>query len=101
MQNAMDIYTEAVAKFKEYSAASMDNLVKARKAYEDALRASEEIRRNLASHDESIKSVMFQLQEIVGEHLADKAAAAKLIEFRTAEGENGTHPPRPKLRNWL
>jgi hypothetical protein len=101
MQNPMDIYTEAVEKFKEYSAASMDNLVKAREAYEDALRASEDIRKNLASHDESIKSVMSKLQEIVSEHLAGKAAPAQLIEFRNAEEGSGAHPPRPKLRNWL
>jgi DNA repair ATPase RecN len=101
MRNAMDIYSEAVERFKEYSAVSMDNLVKARKAYEDALRASEDIRKNLTSNDESIKSVMFQLQEIVSEQLAAGAEVAKLIEIRTAEEENGAPPAGPKLRRWL
>ena len=65
MKNAMDIYSEAVEKFKEYPGVSMDNLVKERKAYEDALRASGDRRKNLTSNDESVKSVMSQLQEIV------------------------------------
>lgn len=101
MQNAMDIYSEAVERFKEYSTVSMDNLVKARKAYEEVLRASEDIRKNLTSNDESIKTVMSQLQEIVGEHLAAGAEVANLIEIRTADEENGAAPAGPKLlRRW-
>jgi DNA repair exonuclease SbcCD ATPase subunit len=101
MPNAMDTYSEAVEKFKEYSTAAMDNLVKARQAYEEASRASDEIRKSLLSRDESIKSVMTQLQEIAGEHLADEAAAAKLIEMPSEEKEgNSGAPAKAKVRMW-
>ena len=101
MSNTMDMYSEAVERFKEYSTASMDNLVKARQAYEEALQASEEIRKSLMSRDESIKSVMTQLQEIVGEHLAGKVAAPKLIEMPTEEeSQNGDAPAKAKVRMW-
>jgi hypothetical protein len=85
MSDAMEIYSGAVKNFHEFTTASIDNLVKARQSYEEALRASDEIRKTLASNDESIISVMTRLQQIVGLHVTRQADPAKLIEMPNSE----------------
>jgi hypothetical protein len=85
MSDAMGLYSEAVKNFHQFTTASIDNLVKARQSYEEALRASDEIRKTLASNDESIISVMTRLQQIVGLHAAHQADPAKLIEMPNSE----------------
>jgi hypothetical protein len=86
MPNAMDVYSQAVEKFNQCVAACMDDLLNAREAYEEAFRASGEIRKTLTSGEESITSVMARLQDILGVPLADKGAT-KLVEMIDIEKE--------------
>ena len=85
MPNALDIYSEAMERFNHQVAAYMDSLSEARKAYEEALRASGVIRKTLTSGDEAIKSAMARLQEVAGGHLADKGQGPKLFEMPAQE----------------
>jgi len=85
MPNAMDTYVVAVQKFQECAAASMENLAKAREAYQEALKASAEIRRILTSQDDSLNSVMIKLQQTVTLHLVHKGDPAKPIEISLEE----------------
>jgi hypothetical protein len=49
MSNALDKYLAAVQKFQEGAAASMENLIKVREAYQEVLGAGSEIRQILNS----------------------------------------------------
>ena len=104
MPNALDTYLSAVQKFQQCAAPIMENLVKAREAYEEALRASAEIRQILSSQDDSLGSVMTKLQDTVSVHLVRKNDPTKLIEISPAD-ESGDAlarqiqetEPNPKL----
>ena len=86
MPNAMDVYSQAVEKFNQCVTACMDDLLNAREAYEEAFRASGEIRKTLTSGEESITSVMARLRDILGAPLADKGVT-KLVEMIDIEKE--------------
>jgi|ERR1700681_2214201 hypothetical protein len=86
MPNAMDVYSQAVEKFNQCVTACMDDLLNAREAYEEAFRASGEIRKTLTSGEESITSVMARLRDILGVPLADKGVT-KLVEMIDIEKE--------------
>jgi predicted RNase H-like HicB family nuclease len=80
MSNALDAYLAAVQNFQECATASMDNLVKAKEAYEGAVGASAEIRQILNLQGDTLDSVMTKLQEAVSVHLVRKGEATKVIE---------------------
>jgi hypothetical protein len=86
MPNAMDTCSAAVERFRQCAAACIDSLLNAREAYEEAFRASGEIRKTLAAGEESIMSMTARLQEIVIVPLADKGAT-RLIEMIDVEKE--------------
>jgi hypothetical protein len=80
MPNALDTYLTAVQKFQQFATASMDNLIKAREAYEGARGASSEIRQILSSQDDALGSVMTKLQESVSLNLVRRANPTKANE---------------------
>lgn len=76
---AMKTYTEATSEFAQHASALIEHLprlAKARAAYEEALRASAEMRRVLDAGDEKIRTLMNQLEQKMSAHnlmpLADK-----------------------------
>ena len=66
-------YTEAVKKFTKSASAFIEHvplLAEAREAYEEATRASTELRRVLDSGDENLRALMTQLEQIAHEDVA-------------------------------
>lgn len=93
-------YTEAVKKFTKSASAFIEQLpllAAAREAYEEATRASAELRRVLDSGDENLKALMSHLEQMANIHLVSapvgKAASAnepsKLGPVRVVEDAKG------------
>jgi len=87
MPNALDAYLSAVQEFQECAAPILENLVKAREAYEQALQASAEIRQILTSQDGALGSVMVKLRDAVSQHLVLKGDPKKLIQMLPRDDE--------------
>jgi len=85
MPNALDTYLSAIQKFQECATASMENLTKAREAYQQAVGASAEIRETLNSQGDTLDSLMTKLQDTVGLHLVRKGEPGKSIETQLEE----------------
>jgi exonuclease VII small subunit len=67
----MKTYTEATSEFAQHASALMEHLprlAKARAAYEEALRASAEMRKVLDAGDEKIRILMSQLEQKLSAH---------------------------------
>jgi multidrug efflux pump subunit AcrA (membrane-fusion protein) len=79
MPNALDAYLSAVEKFQQCAAPVLENLTKAREAYEEALQASTEIRQILTSQDDVLGSVMVKLRDTVSQQLVRKSEPKKVI----------------------
>jgi len=88
----MKTYTEATSEFAQHASALIEHLprlAKARAAYEEALRASAEMRKVLDAGDEKIRTLMNQLEQKMGVYnlkaLADKKIPepAKIEKMRT------------------
>lgn len=88
----MKTYTEATSEFAQHASALIEHLprlAKARAAYEEALRASAEMRKVLDAGDEKIRTLMNQLEQKMGAYnlkaLADKKIPepAKIEKMRT------------------
>jgi len=63
---AMNTYTEAVTEFTKSATAFIEQLpllAKARDAYEEAMRASKEVRTALDASDENLRTLMTQLEQ--------------------------------------
>lgn len=68
---AMNTYTEAVKEFTRNATGFIEQLPllsKARAAYEEAVRASAEMRRVLDEGDENLRTLMTQLEQRIGIH---------------------------------
>ncbi len=90
MPNALDAYLSAVQKFQECAAPVLENLIKAREAYEKALQASAEIRQILTSHDDVLGSVMVKLRDTVSQHLVARGEPKKPIPMFPRDDEEVT-----------
>jgi hypothetical protein len=87
MPNALDAYLSAVQKFQECAAPILENLIKVREAYEEALQASAEIQQILTSQDDVLGSVMVKLRDTVSQHLVSRSEPKKLIPMFPRDGE--------------
>jgi hypothetical protein len=87
MPNALDAYLSAVERFRQCAAPILENLTKAREAYEEALQASTEIRKILTSKDDVLGSVMVKLRDTVSQQLVPKSEPKKVIPMFPGDAE--------------
>jgi hypothetical protein len=81
-------YTEAVNKFTKSASAFIEHLpllADARRAYEEASRASAELRRVLDAGDENLRALMSHLEQMANVHFLGAPAAKAGAEGRNAE----------------
>ena len=85
---SMAAYSEAMNKFTKAATAFMDHvhlLTEARDAYQMAMTASTSLRNSLDAGDQSLRSLMTQMEQVVNAHLGDLP-----LEKRKPE------PPKPE-----
>ena len=81
-------YTEAVNKFTKSASAFIEHLpllADARRAYEEASRASAELRRVLDAGDENLRALMSHLEQMANVHFLGAPAGKSGGEGRNAE----------------
>jgi hypothetical protein len=81
-------YTEAVKKFTKSASAFIEQLpllAEAREAYEQANRASMELRKVLDSGDENLRTLMTHLEQMANIHLVNVPAVKSMGERRKPE----------------
>jgi hypothetical protein len=79
----MKTYTEATSEFAQHASALMEHLprlAKVRAAYQEALRASAEMRKILDAGDEKIRTLMNQLEQGMSAHNLKSFADRKIPE---------------------
>ena len=89
----MTAYTEAVNEFTKNATSFIGYLgllSEARSAYEQAMRTSEELRKDLDSGDEKLRTLMTQLEQMVKVHLVKPAADKKKPEPSKSGASTGT-----------
>ena len=78
------IYTEAMNKFTKSATAFMEQvhlLTEARYAYQEAMAASIALRNSLDAGDETLRSLMIQLEQVVNDHLGEPVLDRKKPEL--------------------
>jgi exonuclease VII small subunit len=76
-------YTEAMNRFTRSASAFMQHvhlLTEARDAYQEAMTASKTLRRSLDDGDQTLRSVMTQLEQVVNEHFGEPVLDGKKLE---------------------
>ena len=92
--SSMTAYAEAVTQFTKNATAFLEHLpllAKARDAYEQAMRASAELRKVLDAGDENLKTLMTQLEQGVNVRGAKPASDKKNPEPAKVEPIRSTH----------
>jgi hypothetical protein len=90
------LYAEAADRFRSSAEAFMEHvhlLTEARDAYQQALSASSELRNRLDAGDQTLRSVMTQLEQVVTDHLSESVSDKKrpeLVKVATREKNEGT-----------
>ena len=104
----LDAYTQAVRKFTKSASAFIECLpllTEARAAYEEAAKASSELRKVLDSGDDNLRALMNQLQQMAGVQIGD-GSTFKLISDRKkpepikVENPQGNEEARLKLKRF-
>jgi len=99
----MQTYTEAVIEFTRNATAFIEHLpllTKARAAYEEAMRASEEMRKVLDAGDESLRTLISQLEQGVNLHGMKAAPDKKNPESAKVERMRGTDEGGGHATKW-
>jgi hypothetical protein len=81
-------YTEAVNKFTKSASAFIEHLpllAEARRAYEEASRASAELRRVLDAGDENLRALMSHLEQMANVHFIGAPGGKSSSDARNAE----------------
>ena len=89
----MATYTEAVNEFTKNATAFIEQLpllTKARDAYEQAMRASAELRKVLDAGEENLRTFMTQLEQVVNVHVGQPVPDKKKPEPVKVEAIRGT-----------
>ena len=84
----MTMYTEAMNKFTKSATAFMEQvhlLTEAREAYEEAISASTALRKSLDAGDQTLRSLMTQLEQVVTTHFAEPHPDKKRPEIVRSE----------------
>ena len=71
---SMAVYSEAMNKFTKAATAFMDHvhlLTEARDAYEDAMTTSRALRNSLDASDQTLRSLMIQMEQVINAHLGE------------------------------
>ncbi len=100
----MKTYTEAVNEFTKNATAFIDQLpllTKARGAYEEAMRASAEMRKVLDAGDKNLRALMTQLEQGVNIHGVKPAPDKKNPEPAKVERMRGTDEGGGRATKWL
>ena len=82
------MYAEAMNNFSRSATAFMEHvhlLTEARTAYQEAMAASIALRNTLDAGDDTLKSLMAQLQQVLNENLGEPALDRKKPELVKAE----------------
>jgi hypothetical protein len=82
------MYTEAMNKFTKSATAFMEQvhfLTEARDAYEEAMTASTALRNSLDAGDQTLRSLMTQLEQVVNTHFGGPALDKKKPESMKVE----------------
>ncbi len=90
----MTTYAEAVNEFTKSATACIGFLPlisKARDGYEQATRASEQLRKVLDVGEENLRTVMTQLEQAINVHVLKSAAESKKPEAAKIESIRGTN----------
>jgi hypothetical protein len=88
-QVTMTTYSEAMNEFTKNATAFIEHLpllTKARDAYDQAMRASAEVRKVLDSGEENLRTLMTQLEQAISVHVVKPAPDKKKPEPGKAEG---------------
>jgi len=88
----MATYTEAVNEFTRSATAFIEHLpllTKARDAYEQAMRASAELRKILDAGDEDLRTLMTPLEQVIHLYVAKPAPDKKKPELAKVEAIRG------------
>jgi exonuclease VII small subunit len=94
----MKTYTEATSEFAQHASALIEHLprlAKARAAYEEALRASAEMRKVLDAGDEKVRTLMNQLEQKMSVYNLKPFADKKIPEPAKIERMRTTADLRP------
>jgi hypothetical protein len=89
----METYTEAVSEFTKNATAFIEQiplLAKARDAYEQAMRASAELRKVLDAGEENLRTFMARLEQVVSVQVGKPAPDKKKPEAVKVEVIRGT-----------
>ncbi len=81
-------YAEAMNKFTKSATAFMEHvhlLTEARTAYQEAMAVGTELRNRLDAGDQTLRSLMNQLEQVVNAHLSEPVLDRKKPELVTAE----------------
>lgn len=85
-------YAEAMNKFSKSARAFMEHvhlLTEARTAYQEAVSVGAELRNKLDAGDQTLKSLMSQLEQVVNAHLAEPVLDRKKPELVKGELSRG------------
>jgi len=99
----MKTYTEAVNEFTKNATAFIEQLpllTKARGAYEEAMRASAEMRKVLDASDENLRTLMTQLEQRVNLHEVKSATDKKNPEPAKVERMKATDEDGDRAFRW-
>jgi hypothetical protein len=99
----MQTYTEAVIEFTKNATAFIEHLpllTKARAAYEEAMKASAEMRRVLDAGDENLRTLISQLEQGVNLHGMKPAPDKKNPESAKVERMRGTDEGGGRATKW-
>lgn len=99
----MQTYTEAVIEFTKNATAFIEHLpllTKARTAYEEAMRASAEMRKVLDAGDEDLRTLLRQLELGVNLHGIKPAPDKKNPESAKVERMRGTDEGGERATKW-
>src|SRR5215469_5040153 len=104
LPGSMKTYSQAVDEFSKHTSeflACIPLLVKAREAYQRAMDVSAEVRSMLDAGDETLRSLMAQVEDAVAVHLAKSPSDKKKpesvkVESAPAKNENGDSTRSPQ-----
>jgi hypothetical protein len=88
------MYAEAMNKFSKSATAFMEHvhlLTEARTAYHEAIAVGTTLRNRLDAGDQTLKSLMTQLEQVVNEHFAGPALDKKKLELVKDESTSATN----------
>ena len=89
------IYAEAANKFRSSAESFMEHvhlLTEAQSAYQEAISASTELRRRLDAGDQTLRSLMSQLEQVVNDHLSEPFLDRKKPALVRAENTRTNSP---------